>query len=56
MSLSCLSVYRIYPIEFEIKNTTYTARSSSPLDLHLNIDKLLQRLFQFSHCQLSIYM
>jgi hypothetical protein len=28
-------VYRIYPIEFEVKNTTYTARSASYLDLYL---------------------
>jgi hypothetical protein len=28
-------VYRIYPIELEIKNTTYTARSASYLDLYL---------------------
>ena len=31
-------VYRIYPIEFEIKNTTDTDRSASYLDLHLEID------------------
>jgi hypothetical protein len=31
-------VYRIYPIEFEIKNTTDTDRSASYLDLHLETD------------------
>ena len=31
-------VDRIYPIELEIKDTTYTDRSASYLDLHLNID------------------
>ena len=31
-------VDRIYPIEFEIKDTTYTDRSASYLDLHLKID------------------
>ena len=31
-------VDRIYPIEFEIKNTTYTDRSASYIDLHLEID------------------
>jgi hypothetical protein len=31
-------VDRIYPIELEIKNTTYTDRSASYLDLHLEID------------------
>ena len=57
-------VDRIYPIELEIKDTTYTDRSASYLDLHLEIDsegrlrtKLRQnRWFQFSHCKLSIYM
>ena len=29
---------RIYPIELEIKDTTYTDRSASYLDLHLEID------------------
>jgi hypothetical protein len=29
---------RIYPIELEIKDTTYTNRSASYLDLHLEID------------------
>jgi len=54
----------IYPNELEIKDTTGTARSASYLDLCLNIDsdgqlrtKLRQkRWFQFSHCELSIYM
>jgi hypothetical protein len=31
-------VYRIYPIELEIKDTTDTDRSASYLDLHLDID------------------
>ena len=31
-------VYRIYPIELEIKDTTDTDRSASYLDLHLEID------------------
>jgi hypothetical protein len=31
-------VDRIYPIELEIKDTTYTNRSASYLDLHLKID------------------
>jgi hypothetical protein len=31
-------VDRVYPIEFEIKDTTYTDRSASYLDLHLEID------------------
>ena len=31
-------VYRIYPIELEIKNITDTARSALYLDLHLRID------------------
>jgi hypothetical protein len=31
-------VDRIYPIEPEIKDTTYTDRSASYLDLHLEID------------------
>jgi hypothetical protein len=58
-------VDRIYPIELEIKDTTHTDRSASYLDLHLQIDSegavknetLRQKiLFQFSHCELSIYM
>ena len=32
------SVDRIYPIELEIKDTTYIDRSASYLDLHLEID------------------
>ena len=32
-------VDRIYPIELEIKNTTYTARSASCFDTHLEIDR-----------------
>jgi hypothetical protein len=31
-------VEHIYPIELEIKDTTYTDRSASYLDLHLDID------------------
>jgi len=31
-------VDRIYPIELKIKDTTYTGRSASCLDLHLDID------------------
>ena len=31
-------VDRIYPIELEIKDTTYTDRSASYIDLHLEID------------------
>ena len=31
-------VYRIYPIELEIKDTTDTDRSTSYLDLHLDIN------------------
>ena len=31
-------VDHIYPIELEIKDTTYTDRSASYLDLHLEID------------------
>jgi hypothetical protein len=31
-------VYRIYPIELEIKDTTVTDRYASFLDLHLEID------------------
>ena len=31
-------VDRIYPIELEIKDTTDTARSTSYLDLHIEID------------------
>jgi hypothetical protein len=57
----------IYPIELEIKDITDTDRSVSYLDLHLEIDsegRLRTKLydkrddfnFQFSHCELSIYM
>ena len=35
-------VHRIYPIELEIKDTTYTDRSASYLDLHLEIDSECQ--------------
>ena len=57
-------VDRIYPIELEIKDTTDTDRSASYLDIHLEVDSegrlrtkyYDKRLFQFSHCELSIYM
>ena len=58
-------VDRIYPVELEIKDTTDTDRPVSYLDLHLEIDsegglrtKLFRqkRRFQFSHCDLPIYM
>ena len=41
-------VDRIYPIELEIKDTTYTDRSASYLDLHLEInseERLRTKLF-----------
>ena len=34
----CDFVDRIYPIELEIKDTTYADRSASYLDVHLKID------------------
>jgi hypothetical protein len=40
-------VDRIYPIEPEIKDTTYTDMSASNLDLHLEIDR--------GQCFLSFY-
>jgi hypothetical protein len=57
-------VDRIYPIELEIKDTTYTDRCASYLDLHLEIDSVGQlrtklydkRRFKFPPCELSIYM
>ena len=49
-------VDRIYPMEVEIKDTTDTYRSASYLDLHLEIDSEGRLRFQFSHCELSIYM
>jgi hypothetical protein len=57
-------VDHIYPIELDIKDTTDKDRSAAYLDLHLEIGsegrlrtKLRQkRLFQFSHCELFIYM
>ena len=58
-------VDRIYPIELEIKDTTVTDRSASYLDLtprdrqwgSVKNETLWQkRWFQFSHCELSIYM
>ena len=56
---------RFYPIELEVKDTTITDRSASYLDLYLEIDsegRLRAKLhdkrddFNFSHCELSIYM
>ena len=55
-------VDRIYPIEFEIKDTTVTDRSASCLHLDFGIDSdwLLRTIlydkrdyfnFQFSHCE-----
>jgi hypothetical protein len=35
---------RIYPIELEIKETTYTDRSASYLDLHLGIDSVRRNI------------
>jgi hypothetical protein len=58
-------VDRIYSIQFEIKDATDTNMSASYLDLHLDIDSerhlntkriRQKRGFQFSHCELSIYM
>ena len=58
-------VDRIYPIQLEIKDTTVSARSSSYLDLHLEIDnegRLRTKLddkgdhLNFPHYELSIYM
>ena len=55
----------IYSIELEIKNTTDTDRSTSYLDLHLEITSVgrlrtklydTRDLIQFSHCELSIFM
>ena len=55
----------LYLIEIEIKDTTYIAMSASYINIHLGIDiegqlktKLYgkKRLFQFSHCELSIYV
>jgi hypothetical protein len=45
-------VDRIYPIELEIKDTTYTDRSASYLDLHLEIDSIIK----FAIKDLSILM
>jgi len=49
---------RFYPIEFEIKDTTYTDRSASYLDTHLESDceGRLRTKLQFSYCELFIYM
>ena len=52
----------IYSIETETKDATDTAISASHLNLHLEIDsdknETLRKksLFQFSHCELSIYI
>ena len=55
----------IYPIELEVKDTTYTDRSVSYLDLHLEIDieeglrmkfPDNKKRFKFFHCELSIYI
>jgi hypothetical protein len=54
-------VDRIYPTELEIKNYSYTA---SWFDQHLKIDNegrlrtqlYAKKLFQYFHCDLSIYM
>jgi hypothetical protein len=54
-----------YIIELEVKDTTYTDRSVSYLDLHLEIDieeglrtkfPDNKKRFKFSHCELSIYL
>jgi len=58
-------VDRIYPIGHEEKETTNTARCASYLDLHLEIESEgwlrtlryeKKRRFQFSYCELSIYL
>ena len=59
-------VGRIYPIELELKDTTDTDRSSSYLDIHLEIERERQlrkkhydkgdHFNLFSHCEHSIYM
>ena len=57
-------VDRIYPIELDIKDNTYTERFALYLNLHLEIDsegrlrmQLRQkRWFQFSHWELSFHM
>jgi hypothetical protein len=53
-------VDRIYPIELEINDTTYTDRSASYLDLHLDIDsegrlgtKLYDKRYNFNFPILS---
>ena len=45
-------VDRVYPFELEIKDTTYTDRSASYLDLHLEIDndgRLKTKLYDKRH-------
>ena len=52
----------IYSIETETNDTTDTAISASHLNPHIEIDSDMyetlrqKRLFQFSHCELSIYI
>jgi hypothetical protein len=46
-------VYRIYPVELEIKDTRYTDMHASYLDLHLEIDsekRLRMKRYDKSHC------
>ena len=51
----CVVTVRLYPIELEIKDTTYTVKSASYLDIHLEIDnegrlktKLYNKIDDFS--------
>jgi hypothetical protein len=65
-TISSLSVSKQHiPIELEVNDTTYTDRSVSYLDLHLEIDieeglrtkfPDNKKRFKFSHCELSIYI
>jgi hypothetical protein len=63
-SMLCDFIVRIYPIELVINDIPYTDRSASFLDLHIEIEwwpvknETLgqKRLFQFSHCEISIYL
>ena len=43
-----------YPIELEIKDTTYAASSVSYRDLHHEIDSKYRLRTKLSHCKLSI--
>ena len=60
----CYFVDHIYPIEFEIKDTTYTDRSVAYLDIHLDIDsegRIRTNLhdkdhFHFSNVNFQFYM